>query len=342
MKIIRNLTINKRLFISLIAILIPVLVLLIILSNVYNRSILFSKKEVEGLKLNQKIWQISTEVQDQIVKGEIVTLHSKISEDMNSLIASLDASSFTAKSEEWNNLVQSWSQISKATEKNSIPLKSSDWFHLQKNLELIFSRITDQSNLILDPDLDTFYLMELSMVKFMLVSSNCSNAIQNIESTLDPKLNFSDNQLDFALKTSLIDCKKSMDGIDFSFEKEFTYNPNWKAKSEFQKNQMLKAFDKFYKKAESFNSSFLYRPFNDKEVTQIILEYKSYLSNQRIVYELIISELDRLLKIRIKWFANGNGYFPSILNINMCYCISFSIFHQSYNFYSYSRCCRKI
>lgn len=116
MKIIRNLTINKRLFISLFAILIPVLVLLIILSNVYNRSILFSKKEVEGLKLNQKIWQISTEVQDQIVKGEIVTLHSKISEDMNSLIASLDASSFTAKSEEWNNLVQSWSQISKATE----------------------------------------------------------------------------------------------------------------------------------------------------------------------------------------------------------------------------------
>jgi hypothetical protein len=81
MKIIRNLTINKRLFISLIAILIPVLILLIMLSNVYNRSILFSKKEAEGLKLNQKIWQISTEVQDQIVKGEMLShLHSKISQ----------------------------------------------------------------------------------------------------------------------------------------------------------------------------------------------------------------------------------------------------------------------
>jgi methyl-accepting chemotaxis protein len=299
MKIIRNLTINKRLFISLIAILIPVLILLIMLSNVYNRSILFSKKEAEGLKLNQKIWQISIEVQDQIVQGEMLSIHSKISQDMNALIESLDASPFTHQSEEWNNLVQNWKQITIASENSKNQLKSSDWFHLQKKLELVFSRITDQSNLILDPDLDTFYLMELSMVKSMLVSSSCSNAIQHIESTMDPKSNFSDSQLDFALKSSLVDCKKNMDGIDYSFEKEYNYNPNWKAKSEFQKNQMIKAFDKFHKKAENFNSSFLFRPFNSKEVTQIISEYKAYLTTQRIVYELIIAELDRLLQLRI-------------------------------------------
>jgi methyl-accepting chemotaxis protein len=86
---------------------------------------------------------------------------------MNSLIAVLGCLLLSLhKSEEWNNLVQNWKQITIASENSKNQLKSSDWFHLQKKLELVFSRITDQSNLILDPDLDTFYLMELSMVKF--------------------------------------------------------------------------------------------------------------------------------------------------------------------------------
>lgn len=312
MKIIRNLTINRRLFISLVAILIPISVLLFISTKVYYKSITFSEKEVEGLSLNQKVWSLIVNVQDLALVSKDNSDLSILNTTFQQLTLHLEESKLVKESTEFLTLRKIYhDKFANKTELNTI--NSQDWIELNSKIKNLYSLITDQSNLILDPDLDTFYLMDLSMVGLIEVNSSCMEYLVTIKNANQLE-NLLNSEFNFLTKSMLIDCRKNFENLKVSFDKEYNYNPNWMNLVSYKQIELNTTFESFYKSADSLNTGLETGRLDAAKLKETLGLYKVFFAKEQEIYSNVTDELNRLLKLRI---AN--------LRTEMIYSIVFSV-----------------
>jgi methyl-accepting chemotaxis protein len=164
--------IKTRLFISLIVLSIPLFSLFYLTLITQNRAINFGSKEIDGVKYNRVLIKLGLSILDLDINREKFLTDKEsskkiASENKNSLenfLKELDL--VNVKYEEGLDTKNEHSNL-KLKFSNLIYNENSE-FTLNDLLNDILkfnSKIGDTSNLILDPDLDSYYIMDLTLMK---------------------------------------------------------------------------------------------------------------------------------------------------------------------------------
>lgn len=165
--------------------LIPIAVMLYLLMSQINEGIRFAEKEQLGVNYNSAVKSFLIDVQqhrgmsaaflngDASFKEKIVSKQKDLEEDIRN-IDELDRKfgSELSTTDQWKSLKLQWQDI-----KNKVfELRPNDSFALHTTLisEILtfISHVADTSNLILDPQLDSYYLMNAVVNQFPVMTEN--------------------------------------------------------------------------------------------------------------------------------------------------------------------------
>ncbi len=270
---ISNLSIRKKLFVSILLLLIPLVFLFVLAIRTQNRAIRFGNKEIRGVLYNRvvfrsllKTFTILEKKENSLIldmKEELQKIYLEMGEDMQAEVPHQEVM------ENIQNLEKGDFQIQK----------------LVDSLILLNNHIGDLSNLILDPDLDSYYLMDLTLLRFPKLLESLFYLLSELQNK-NPnfqKINFQQLQLELILKD-----------IQTSFQLAYKYNPNLKLELQSEQETFLSSAINFKKTLENLNS-----PEN------ILLAFKSSLEMRDSIRTLYFKTSDsqkKLLEIRVSNF----------------------------------------
>ena len=159
---------------------IPLIVLMVILINIRNEAILFGEKERQGLvylkpvkdliflSFEQRSLLYRASWGDSTVSKPVIRFSSKIKEQ----IAAIDkidreiGSDLNVKAD-WSALKADWQEIEASIKLNNINERLLEKYSsFISNVQTLTGKIGDESNLILDPDIDTYYLMDATVIRY--------------------------------------------------------------------------------------------------------------------------------------------------------------------------------
>jgi twitching motility protein PilJ len=175
----RGLSVGQRLFAIALSLALPLGFAVLTLFNQQQADINFAIRERDGATYLQSIGQLLNKI--VLHRGLVVQQRSglmtsvqqrqKVVEEINGLFTQLDpldrkfGKTFNS-SEEYEKLKTAWSDI----DSNVVSRSADENFTahnklVENNLFGLIRTVTDNSNLILDPELDTYYLMDLTTDK---------------------------------------------------------------------------------------------------------------------------------------------------------------------------------
>ena len=257
LNIFRNMGIQNKFLSILIALLIPIFILTYLYVVNINEKIAFSAKERDGVEYVKPLRTIQqfmaqhrglnnalktgAKVEDKVaaVKQKLVEA-VKVMDEVNARLG------VSLKSDEqWQALKAKWLKLEAAT----ASLEAEDSFKQHSDLILeihkLIGRAGDYSNLILDPDLDSFYLMDAIIVK-LPVLLNEMGIIRGQGAGIIGKGSMTAEQ-----NTNLLIMQKVMldhyEGAVSSIETSFANNPDVKAAMQADFDAFKAANDKFAK-----------------------------------------------------------------------------------------------
>ncbi len=302
--------IKSRLYLIFILVMIPILTLLYLVFTTQNRAIQFGKKEIKGLEYNQVLFRLIGKYHQilfladefDLTKDEKLSLKIKSALELNKeLFKEFDeiekkySNELNTKSI-YDEIVILNSELDNTTEIKKIELK------LNSILEKIFQLNTfigDTSNLILDPDLDSYYLMDLTLIKLPSILQKkieIENLIfevyekQKISNDLLIKLFAKSSELNNFILQSIL-----------SLQTTYKYNSNVKVKIESKLELELINLEKY--------QSLIYEISNPDKKIEIIPPFKNFFETSSIsfdstenIYKLGVMEQKKLLEDRIYRF----------------------------------------
>ena len=270
---ISNLPIKKKLFVSILFLLIPLVFLFVLAIRTQNRAIRFGSKEISGVLYNRVVFRsllktfiILEKKENSLIldmKEELQKIYLEMGEDMQAEVPHQEVM------ENIQNLEKGDFQIQK----------------LVNSLMLLNNHVGDLSNLILDPDLDSYYLMDLTLLRFPKLLESLFYLLSELDNR-NPnfqKINFQQLQLELILKD-----------IQTSFQLAYKYNPNLKLELQSEQENFLSGANNFKKTLENLNS-----PEN------ILLAFKASLEmrdSMRTLYFKTSDSQKKLLEIRVSNF----------------------------------------
>lgn len=315
-KFLKSHRIKSRLYLIFFIFLFPILILSYLIFTTQSRAIQFGKKEIKGLEYNQVLVQLVSNyhknlfyaLEFDLTKNE--NLHSKmksIFEKNQNLIADLEKIE-TEHGNELNSLNQ-FREIFLLNKEilNSNDIKKTEEL-LKKLLDSIFQLNTlvgDTSNLILDPDLDSYYLMDLTLIKLPTILQK-KMEIENLLFQVYKTKKMNDEILiKLFAKSSELNSFISQSKI--SIETTYKYNQLIKSKLE----GVLKSEFEGLEKYKSFISDFS----NPESKIETIPSFENFSENSftsfesvQSIYKLSSIEQKKLLEIRINNFIKEQIY----------------------------------
>jgi len=182
--IFKNLKISKKLLISAVMFSVPIVVLLFFVVRGFYKDIDFAEKEIIGSKLIEPLKDIAADVllferltasntnKNQSINEELVKIQSKITESVSKYIetAKFYCDKLCSETGNFNTEVlekhkpqdiqNSWLELQKFPSEDYQQLHEKVSLFVQLINETINS-IADYSNIVLDPDLDSYYVMDI-------------------------------------------------------------------------------------------------------------------------------------------------------------------------------------
>ncbi len=153
-----------------------------------NVSIDFAEKERMGVRFNSSLRLLLEDIIQHQQLALAVQTHSNLKPQLFSKQAEIDAAITQIDSLEeelgtllktrhsWSNLVSDWRQLKKGLPAFSRSTVLQLHFILVNNLLELIAHVGDTSNLILDPDLDTYYLMDATVNQLPAVIESSAQA----------------------------------------------------------------------------------------------------------------------------------------------------------------------
>lgn len=185
MSLVGKLHFPKKFLLLGTAFMIPVIVLLVLYISTQKSNLDFSAKELVGLKLIEPARQALQPLQKsrgtaQIVIGtpdnaEAKGKLAKLIEQTDAAFAKVDSVSQEVggqlqTGDAWNNVRQHWNTL-KSKPASGTPAESfNSYTQVASELISFIGLVADQSNLTLDPEVDTFYLMDAITVRLPAIS----------------------------------------------------------------------------------------------------------------------------------------------------------------------------
>ncbi|MBW4598233.1 MAG: PP2C family protein-serine/threonine phosphatase [Calothrix sp. FI2-JRJ7] len=147
------------------------LVMYLLISEIQSRNDFAEKEKIGNTYLRplRQLWSDVSLVQitnnDQTKQNELKELKAKINNQMQSL-EDIDKKygNILLTTTKFNSIKEKWHQIVNQS-KDNIEEKSKVYNSLRQDIDELRNKVGDQSNLILDPDIDSYYLMDATLLK---------------------------------------------------------------------------------------------------------------------------------------------------------------------------------
>ena len=217
---------SKFVFISIFLI-IPLGVSMYLFFSSNNIDLDFNQNERNGVEYNLPLKNFIIDVQehrykvDSYLKGnsslkdEIIKLQANLDEDIKNVDEKdKKLNSALSVEDKWNEAKNAWLDL-KEKAFNLTPEESFDLHTklLNGHLLSLHLSVTDESNLTLDPDLDSYYLMDITMFRQMPLSEKLNIARNEAEKLAsDKELTFDDKKALTILSTEIKTFSDTIDG----------------------------------------------------------------------------------------------------------------------------------
>lgn len=309
-----KLSILAKLNAILIALSIPVIILLYLFVQETNVSVDFAQKELYGddylittRKLLDNVTQHSLAVMRSRSygldsKGSIVSIQEKIDQDMKALhaIEKKYGNDFKGSDLKVSKLTNKWNEAKSQFFKGSVDEELERYSGVVTELRDFITYIGNESNLILDPDLDTYYIMDTTLLKHPNISDLLTQLQLLTQKIAGGDKITADEKTQIVVLTGLINSDLGNIRIDFNTAYENTKDPaNVKAAIE----PSVSAQQNAVKNALAFvEKNFL----KSKEIIVTPQQVASVLSNAlktgHTMFDAAVKKEDQLLSARISRF----------------------------------------
>ena len=311
--IIKNTKIKSRLFSTLLLLSIPLFCLFYLTLTTQNRAIEFGEKEIMGVNYNYILIDLI-----QTYRDSLLLFHKNISDQDQSDFSKIKPTiiSIQKKEKDLYELNQELGSTLETQNLFSTLLLEQDNFIKYKDaqnpyesqnsaskiLELLISlntHVGDTSNLILDPDLDSYYMMDITLIKIPILIQVSTQVEKIIFESILLKQISQENLI--TLFTLYSQINATINQILNSYEVSYKYNPKLKTELESRKNVSLININKYQDELKAISN-----PTN-KEInisklenfTNIISNYNQSIKD---LYSITSNSQMNLLRNRVSSF----------------------------------------
>ncbi|HBE17128.1 MAG TPA: serine/threonine protein phosphatase [Cyanobacteria bacterium UBA11149] len=290
------------------------LVSYLLLSEIQSR-INFAKKELFGtiyLRSLNQLWvalpQLKTWQAQKSNPNQIITIENQIDNVVETLkIIDRKVGKKLATTDGFNRLQSTWKTIQINRYSNN---KTAYYNLMITQIDELTNQVGNQSNLILDPDLDTYYLMDATLLKLPEIQRILAE-IQSISQTVSRR-----EQATFLERAQLIMLLGMLrdynDELNRNLNVAFTNNPAGNLRPKLK--QALQRFTQDIKKLSDRVSTLI----SSKEVAQpdtYFVDAQRNMKQSEIFWNQTIDELDFLLKRRIEGFLRRQILISILISI---------------------------
>lgn len=215
------------------------------------------------------------------------------------------------KREEANidNFARKWDQFRKSWQTMTPDACKAEHDNLIKIIRLMITHLGDTSNLILDPDLDSFYMVDVSLVALPQAQERISTLISIYNSMVKNAGKNQDDKLAMAAQITLFQ-QNDLDRVMSSLETAMNEDNNFYGKSESLHKNIPGPMEKFKKSGDNFIK--LLGSLKDANLSmvnpQVIQAGNEALEDSFGLWDVCSSELEVLLDKRINKFKNDRLY----------------------------------
>ena len=271
----------------------------------------FAQKEKLGLRYNDTLRGLLENIIDyrhltnaylsgnSALKAQILVQQSQIEKSITSINAVEQQLGATLKTtEQWTEFKRKW-QILKSKDL-SLPIQESFDAHtaLISDLLSLMTHVGDTSNLITDPVLDSYYLMDAVVTKLPTTIERTAQARDlNAQMAADKKIS-ADEKAQLTILSSSI--KSPSDAIRRGMQVAFGANPNLKPQLEINAQENLTATNEFLALVNKQRKNG--QSINSQQANYLAAGTKA-LKAQFKLYDGVSPALDKLLQKRIDGFG---------------------------------------
>jgi twitching motility protein PilJ len=165
----------------------PILLTVALLVNLQNRSITFAAEEIQGVEYLTPVSQLLEQLPEhRSLTNRLLNNDGTVAQERNDLAQKIEASfeklaevdqrlgGKLQTTERFNELQQGWQALSQ----NLMGLSAAEAFEQQttliEQLIALITQVGNTSKLILDPDLDSYYAMDLAVIKLPVLINELS------------------------------------------------------------------------------------------------------------------------------------------------------------------------
>ena len=183
LNVLNKLSLGKKLGASSLAFMVAIATLLVLLVHGDNKVIDFAAKEMIGVEVIKPVQKLITDVAkhrgtsnmllngDESVSSKLVTIREDITKDISIIDELNKRYTESLESDElWSDIKSEWAKLGQMSE--HLEIKENFIAHnvLNKKIRHLITHVGDTSNLILDPHLDSYYLMDVVVNKIPVLS----------------------------------------------------------------------------------------------------------------------------------------------------------------------------
>ena len=204
-----------------------------------------------------------------------------------------------------DNFARKWDQCRKFWQTMTPDACKTEHDNLIRIVRMMINHLGDTSNLILDPDLDSFYMVDVSLVALPSVQERISNLLSIYVSLVKHGPSDQDDKLSLAIQNALFQ-QSDLDRIFSSIDTALNEDNNFYGKSESLQKNISGPLEKFKKSAANFSKMLsALKPEQMSKVDPKILEAgNEALEDSFILWDVCSAELQVLLELRILKFQN--------------------------------------
>ena len=204
-----------------------------------------------------------------------------------------------------DNFSRKWDQCRKFWQTMTPGACKNEHDNLIKIVRMMITHLGDTSNLILDPDLDSFYLMDVSVVALPSAQERISTLVTIYNSLIKNGANDQEDKLALAIQNALFQ-QSDLDRIFSSIDTALNEDNNFYGKSESLQKNISVPLEKFKKSTGNFTKLLLSLKEEqlNKGDPKILEASNEALEDSFGLWDTCSAELQVLLELRILKFQN--------------------------------------
>lgn len=315
LNIFKDLKVANKFLSIVVAMLLPIIIMGWLLTDNYSQQIEFSAKERDGVEYITPLRSLLENfakhrgLNNALKNGaDVQGKIDAVKQNIDAAVAAVDAvnqrlGESLKVMEDWPALKDKWVKLQAETAGLMAFVSFSRHTDLIADLQALIVRVADYSNLILDPDLDTYYLMDATVLRFPVVLENMGVLRGKLSGFIGKGSINEDQWLELTILANRI--KEYGDGAINSIQTSFDNNETLPAKMADKLNAFKIASDEFQDLAKQ---ALLKKDDLDSlDAEAFFAKGTASISAGYALYDVALDNLDQLLEIRVSGMKSSRN-----------------------------------